>query len=161
MGLFDKKKKAELPLPPPPPRQPESLPPPPEPVPDLPEALPEPEDIPTELPPPPIGDFEPIRAPDEFPPVETRPFPVPMKEEEVIEPPRVPSKSFVAVEDFKSIVDNSNRVRAKIMEAEELVKHLSDIKSEEERLFERWRGSLEQIEKKLNHVDKVIEKAQR
>ncbi|MBW3019348.1 hypothetical protein KY329_04150 [Candidatus Woesearchaeota archaeon] len=143
MGLFDKKNKAGLPLPPPPPRQPEVAP-----------------EIP-ELPPRPSA-FEPIQAREEVLPIEA-PVPILVREEEVeyIEPPRAPSKSFVAIEDFKSIINNSNVVRAKISEAEELVKHLSDIKSEEERLFERWRSSLDQIEKKLNYVDKVIEKAQR
>lgn len=148
----------------------EALPPPP-----APEPIPQPEFSVPELPEPREfrGDFEPIRArelavPEELPPLPEPIAPepiridIPMREEEDVEAiaPSIPPKSFIAIDDFRNIIDNSNMIRAKIMEAEDLIKHLSTIKTEEEKLFDKWRSNLEHIEKKLNYVDKVIEKAQ-
>ena len=90
-------------------------------------------------------------------------FEIPSREEEVYETPErvLPSRSFVAVQDYKKIVDESNVVRGKLMEAEGLLKGLKDVRDHEERLFGRWRSHVEQIEKKLTHVDQVLANAQR
>jgi hypothetical protein len=68
---------------------------------------------------------------------------------------------FVSVDEYRAIMENSNRVRAKLMEAEEFMQRLNEIKAEEEKAFERWRGQLEDVERKLGHIDRVIAKAQR
>ncbi len=162
MGVFGflKKKREELPLPPPP--------------------------SPPELAPLLRGDIEPIRAPDtmempmpesfpeppfpEFPPA----LPAPAREEEVrvfdrtiIEEEKhatevvrpMPRPTFVAVEDYKRIITDTNTIRSKLMDAENFVRRLSDLKNEEERAFEKWRVQLEDVEKKLNYVDQLIAKA--
>ncbi len=171
MALFNfmKKRRAEeLPLPPPPP--PETLPPmirgdmepiraseapSPEhfemPLPELPQALPSPfQQMPT------AGERE-VRVFDrtiaaraieeEQPPVR-----------EVVR--AMPKPSFVAVEDYKRIINDTNTIRSKLMDAENFVRRLSDLKNEEERAFEKWRTQLEDVEKKLNYVDHLIAKAQ-
>ena len=81
------------------------------------------------------------------------------REKEVIR--QMPRQSFVAVEDFKQIINDTNVVRAKLMEADNFVKRLTELKNEEERSLEKWRAQLEDVEKKLTFVDHVIEKAQR
>lgn len=47
------------------------------------------------------------------------------------------------------------------MDAEQFVKRLTDLKNEEERTFDKWRGQLEDVEKKLSYVDQLIAQAQR
>jgi hypothetical protein len=71
-----------------------------------------------------------------------------------------PKPSFVAVEDYKRIINDTNTIRSKLMDAENFVRRLSDLKNEEERAFEKWRTQLEDVEKKLNYVDHLIAKAQ-
>ncbi len=72
----------------------------------------------------------------------------------------MPSKpAFVDVDDYKRIINDTNVVRSKLMEAEAFVRRLGDLKNEEERTFEKWRAQLEGIEKKLSYVDKIIAKA--
>lgn len=69
--------------------------------------------------------------------------------------------TFISVDEYRAIMENSNRVRAKLMEAEGFMHRLNEIKVEEEKTFERWRSQLEDVERKLGHIDRVIAKAQR
>ena len=69
--------------------------------------------------------------------------------------------AFVSVDEYRTIMDNSNRVRDKLAEAEQFVHRLHEIKTEEENVFEKWRGQLEDAERKLGHIDRVIAKAKR
>lgn len=71
----------------------------------------------------------------------------------------VPKPAFVAVEDYKRIINDTNTIRSKLMDAENFVRRLGDLKNEEERSFERWRTLLEDVEKKMNYVDQLIAKA--
>ncbi|MBS3147920.1 hypothetical protein J4219_03475 [Candidatus Woesearchaeota archaeon] len=73
----------------------------------------------------------------------------------------MPSKSFVAVEDYRRIVNDTNVVRSKLLDAENFVKRLTELRTDEERSLEKWRSQLEDVEKKLGYVDQLIEKAQR
>lgn len=111
-------------------------------------------------------------SPDEVSPMDVR-EPVAVEEPTLAEAPEISSPerlervrrpvgpAFVSVDEYRSILDNSNRVRSKLMEAEEFVRRLNDIKVEEEHTFEKWRVQLEDIERKLAHVDKVIARAKR
>lgn len=80
------------------------------------------------------------------------------EEKEIVRPKIKPT--FVAVEDYKRIINDTNTIRSKLMEAENFVRRLSDLKNEEERAFEKWRTQLEDVEKKLNYVDQLIAKAE-
>ncbi len=85
----------------------------------------------------------------------------PAREErvEVIRP--TPRPTFVAVDDYKRIINDTNIIRSKLIAADDFVKKLSDLKNEEERAIDRWRHQLEDVEKKLNYVDHLIATAQR
>jgi len=182
MGLFGfgKKKEKELPMPPPPTppeipsilkgdiepirfREPELETPTP--------TIPEPMEI-REITPEPSA---PIDLPD---PDHTLPeYHPPAREKEVVYDRTIPQKeevpqhipterhipgpSFVAVSDYKKIINDTNTVRAKLMEAENILTRLSDLKNAEERAFEKWKKHVDSIEKKINYVDQLIEKAQR
>lgn len=176
MGMFDflkKKKETELPLPPPPSapdtqfqgdiapiRAPGEMEPQPLPMeevhelelPELPPALPAPR-----------ADIKPITMPVE----EEHEAPKDIIYDRTINPPeekptvRAEKPSFIAVDDYRRIITDTNTVRAKLMNAENFARRLSDIKNTEERAFEKWRGYLEDVEKKMNYVDQLIAKAQR
>lgn len=162
-GFLKKKKVEELPMPPPP--SPPDLPPllrgDIEDIRAAPEAFPEMPEMPsmTAMPmgrpelPAPAGEKE-VRVFDRTIPEEME-----VPEEPVFER-RVPVKpTFVAVEDYKRIINDTNVVRSKLMDAENFVRRLGDLKNEEERSFEKWRSLLEDVEKKLNYVDHLIAKA--
>jgi hypothetical protein len=176
-GFLKKKKEEELPMPPPPTppairpllqgdiepiratEEPDIMPPAFEPP--MPEALPA-------LPPPEMPQMAPIpEIPTEFRPAEEkevrvfdRTIPTEATAEEPEETVRpTPGPMFVAVEDYKRIINDTNTVRSKLMNAENFVRRLGDLKNEEERVFEKWRSKLEAVEKKLNYVDRLIEKA--
>ncbi len=83
-------------------------------------------------------------------------------EEAIAEPETVRrpvGPAFVAVDEYRTIMEHSGRVRAKLDEAGEFVRRLSEIKSEEEKTFEKWRLQLEEIERRLGQIDKFIAKA--
>ena len=166
MALFGfLKKKEDLPLPPPP--SPPQLPPllkgdiddisapmeEHEELPQFPTALPAPDmNFPEWTPSPPAGEEE-VRVLDKtIQPEMEEPI-------EVIRPS--PKPAFVAIEDYKRIINDTNLIRSKLMDAENFVKRLGDLKNEEERSFERWRTQLEDVEKKMNYVDQLIAKAER
>jgi len=75
--------------------------------------------------------------------------------------PNLPARSFVAVDDYRVIMNETNSIRSRLMGAENFVRKLSELKNEEERALERWRLQLEDVEKKMAYVDQLIEKAQR
>ena len=136
------------------------------------------------------GDFETIRPPQapvldspdmlslpDFPPA----LPAPAEEKEVTvfdktipqeaveSPPKepevtvrvLPHPTFIAVEDYKRIVNATNSIRAHLMNAEDFAKKLTELKADEERSLERWRLQLEDVEKKLGYVDQLIETAEK
>jgi len=175
MGMFDflrKKKETELPLPPPPSAPDMTFQSDIEPIrapqteipgekaqeiheldlPELPPALPAPR-----------TDIKPIQMPIEKEHEEPKDIIYdktinPQEEKPVI---RTEKPSFIAVDDYRRIITDTNTVRAKLMNAENFARRLSDIKNAEERAFEKWQGYLEDVEKKMNYVDQLISKAQR
>jgi len=170
MGLFGfgKKRQEELPLPPPPsppelqpllrgdfdqiraPEIPSEMPP----FDEHEEVLPE---LPPALPAPTSYTRTPMMGEEEV--VYDRTVQQP-EEEPIHEVVRtIPKPAFVAVEDYKRIINDTNTIRSKLMDAENFVRRLGDLKNEEERSFERWRTLLEDVEKKMNYVDQLIAKA--
>ena len=136
------------------------------PMPDMPEA-PEP-GIGEEIEAPQMGDmghvepFVPEEAHEiasfsESQPEEAPSFQVP--DRETVRRPVGPM--FVSVDEYRTIMEHSNRVRSKLSEAEEFMHRLVEIKADEEKIFDKWRSQLEDIERKLGQIDRVIAKAKR
>jgi len=67
---------------------------------------------------------------------------------------------FVDVDDYKSIINNTNVIRSKLLEAEDFAKKLNHLQDKEEKILDKWSSRLEELDKKLTYVDKVISKAQ-
>lgn len=175
MGMFDflkKKKETELPLPPPPSAPDIQFQGDIEPIraPEMPQQAMQVEekhelDLP-ELPPALPAPRADIRSMAPMP-EEEHETPKNIIYDRTINPPeekpviRTEKPTFVAVDDYRKIITDTNTVRAKLMNAENFARRLSDIKNTEERAFEKWRGYLEDVEKKMNYVDQLIAKAQR
>lgn len=84
-------------------------------------------------------------------------FPEPVFEEPEQERIRRPvGPVFVSVDEYRKIIDDSNRVRAKLEEAEEFMQRLNSIKQEEEQIFDKWQSHLETVEKKLSRIDRLL-----
>lgn len=184
LGLLKKKKKSELDLPPPPKLEQEELsdisgipdirvgeelsPPPTK---QKPKTLELPPEIPVAMPEFPEFPSEDMGLSPEQPlPVEqkvsdenvvfdktVRPF-----EEQNVEvvhknPVR---KTFVSVDDYSTITESYEIVRSKLADAESLVRRLNELKVEENKIVDDWLAHLEEVEKKLAHVDKILAKAQ-
>jgi|SRR3989344_5551850 len=86
---------------------------------------------------------------------------VEFKKSEVEKVRVLPQSAFIAVEDYKRIVNDTNAIRARVMTAEGFAKKLAELKADEDRSLERWRSHLEDVEKKLAYVDQLIEKAEK
>jgi hypothetical protein len=63
---------------------------------------------------------------------------------------------YVPVEDYKAVLDGTEHVRNNLKEATDVLGRLNELKNEEDREFEKWRGELEDIQRKLTYVDKII-----
>lgn len=88
-------------------------------------------------------------------------LPVPALDENPIPQIRVPpAQIFVSVDDYRKIMQNTNTIRARLIETESSLKHLSELRAEEEHLVERWSKELAEVERKLSRVDHAIAKAQ-
>jgi len=170
---FGKKKKQSLPELPPPPSPPE-FPLPEGDIPAIrPPEIPVPVEAPAEIPEAPSPKIPEVPKAEETPVPVTEAPSEPLVPEDVHEVPEVPSHeeleiperktalrpvgpAFLSVDEYSTIMEHSNRVREKLDEADGFVQRLSEIKAEEERAFEKWRSQLEEIERKLGQIDRVI-----
>lgn len=84
--------------------------------------------------------------------------------EEHIEKPvtkaEVSGPRFVKVSGYQTVLTTADEIRTSLKKAENVITRLSELKNEEEKEFEKWRVQLEDTEKKLNYVDKVIFKGE-
>ncbi len=81
------------------------------------------------------------------------------RETGLVESAHIPlTSTFISVSDYKFIFAGINTVKARLAEADGIVERLASIRTQEEQFFERWRNQLEEIERKINSVDRVIGK---
>ena len=155
-GMFEKKKR-ELPIPPPAPTPRSSIS-------DIPAIKPKPEPSLPEFPeihdePPQLPEFPEVH--DEPPmPVAEIPRVVPSVEREPPSGPTDHKNSFISIDEYEQIATQANAIRDRLKESERLVKELNEVRTEEEKTFEKWRVLLENLEKKLSYVDTIIEQGE-
>jgi hypothetical protein len=63
---------------------------------------------------------------------------------------------YVKVDDYRAILESTTRIRDDIKDASDLVMRMNELKNEEDKEFEKWRQQLEDIQRKLTYVDKII-----
>ena len=63
---------------------------------------------------------------------------------------------YVMVDNYREIMEGTNQVRSHLKEANDVIVRLGELKNEEDKEFEKWRLELEDMQRKLMYVDKVI-----
>ncbi len=63
---------------------------------------------------------------------------------------------FLKIDVFESIVNNIGQVRASLDEDKLLLTRLEDLSAQQENQYQKWRGSLEDVHKKLIFIDEIL-----
>ena len=63
---------------------------------------------------------------------------------------------FVRVEEYKDVLDIVNMIKNKIEDAKETLGKINELKNEEDAELELWHTGLEEVERKITFVDKVL-----
>jgi hypothetical protein len=63
---------------------------------------------------------------------------------------------FTKVEDYKRIIDASNEIKERVKECESTLKRLNEVHLESDRVYNKWKEELLDLNKRLNYIDKVI-----
>ena len=63
---------------------------------------------------------------------------------------------FVKIDEYKDVLDIMNMVKNKVAEAREILNRVNEIKNEEDAELELWHSSLDEIERKVEFIDKTL-----
>lgn len=63
---------------------------------------------------------------------------------------------FVRIEEYKDVLDVMNMIKNKIENAKETLGKINELKNEEDAELELWHTGLEEVERKVEFVDKVL-----
>jgi len=63
---------------------------------------------------------------------------------------------FVRIEDYKDVLDIMHMIKNKIAEAKELLGKINELKNEEDAELELWHSGIEEVERKLDFVDRSL-----
>jgi len=63
---------------------------------------------------------------------------------------------FVRIDEYKDVLDVMNMVRNKLEEAKATITKINELKNEEDSELELWRTGVEEIERKIAFVDKIL-----
>ena len=63
---------------------------------------------------------------------------------------------FVRVEDYKDALDVMNMIRMKIEDAKRTLEKVRELKSEEDTELELWHTTIDEVERKVDFIDKTL-----
>ncbi len=63
---------------------------------------------------------------------------------------------FVKIEDYKDVVDVVDLLKAKLDEAKEILGKINQLRNEEDAELNLWTNELEEIDKKVAQIDKLL-----
>ncbi|RLE44292.1 hypothetical protein DRJ19_00705 [Candidatus Woesearchaeota archaeon] len=63
---------------------------------------------------------------------------------------------YVKIDEYKDVLDLLNMIKNKLAEAKELLSRINELKNEEDAELELWHSGIEEIEKKIEFVDKAL-----
>jgi len=63
---------------------------------------------------------------------------------------------FVRIDEYRDVLDIMNMVRNKLEEAKATITKINELKNEEDSELELWRTGVEEIERKIAFVDRVL-----
>ncbi len=70
--------------------------------------------------------------------------------------PMINAPSYIKAENFKEMLGGVQVVKDNLRECDEIFGRLNQIKNDEDKEFEKWRSRLEDLQRKLIYVDKVL-----
>jgi hypothetical protein len=63
---------------------------------------------------------------------------------------------FVKIDDYKDVIDIMTLIKKKINDAKSILVSINDIKAQEDSEIEQWNNKIEDIEKKIEYIDKNL-----
>jgi division protein CdvB (Snf7/Vps24/ESCRT-III family) len=63
---------------------------------------------------------------------------------------------FVKIDEYKDILDIMDLLKNKIAETKAVMGRLNDIKNEEDAELDQWRNQLDEIDKRINFIDRTL-----
>jgi peptidoglycan hydrolase CwlO-like protein len=63
---------------------------------------------------------------------------------------------YVKIEDYKDIVDIMTLIRKKIQDAKGILNSINNLKNEEDVEIEQWNMNIEEINKKIDFLDRTL-----
>ncbi len=63
---------------------------------------------------------------------------------------------FVKIDEYKNVLDTMGLIKAKIQQAKETLAKINQLKNEEDAELELWHNSLEEVERKIEFVDRTL-----
>ena len=63
---------------------------------------------------------------------------------------------FVKIDEYKDVLDIMGIIKDKLAEARDTLGKINELKNEEDSELDLWNASLEEIESKIEHIDKTL-----
>ena len=63
---------------------------------------------------------------------------------------------YVKIEEYRDVLDIMNMLKAKLNEARKILGKINDLKNEEDAELELWHTGLDEVERKVEFVDKTL-----
>lgn len=63
---------------------------------------------------------------------------------------------FVKIDDYKDVVDIMTLIKKKLYDAKTILSSINDIKEQEDNEIQQWNNSIDDIESKIEYIDKNL-----
>ncbi len=63
---------------------------------------------------------------------------------------------YVKIEDYKDVLDTVNILKSKISDAKRILEEIQGLKNQEDTELEYWSNNIEEVERKVDLVDKTL-----
>lgn len=63
---------------------------------------------------------------------------------------------YVKIEEYRDVLDIMNMIKSKMNEARKILGKINDLKNEEDAELELWHTGLDEVERKVEFVDKTL-----
>ena len=63
---------------------------------------------------------------------------------------------YVRIDEYKDVLDVMNMIKNKIEQAKEIFAKINELKNEEDAELELWNSGIEEIERKIQFIDKTL-----
>jgi hypothetical protein len=63
---------------------------------------------------------------------------------------------YVRIEEYKDVLDVINMVKNRLKQAKDTLRKINELKNEEDVEMEKWEAGLDQVERRIAFIDKVL-----